>query len=451
LRAASDSEPLHIANLAQSTGAIGIVDALPVAGGSNERTVLRVEQLEYKDGAWLDVSGRVLVYLREGTTVDVGDRVKVTWSASSISSAPPGYAAFLETHAASGSAQVWAVRTIDHGPSWLRDLSGFRRAIARHLHVALPGDTGALAAGIVTGDDSALSEEVESAFQRSGASHITAVSGQNIGLLLAFCAIWMRPTRRSTRVATHLVMISIVWLYALMVGLEAPALRAAIVATLTILGTYAGRRPDPLTLLALTLGGMVLVDPRMAQGAGFWLSASASYALCSVMRVDGGPSMSAFARQTLRSVLAANIATLPILIWIFGEWSPLSPLANLLIGPILTVTFPATYLLALMLLVVPQAAPFLAWIPGIGLDTTIVVVQRIGDVLPVMNLNVVPAVGVLLAAVPCVVALVLMSRDGVRWLRIIERQWSTNRGEMVSVACGTMAGTACAVLIFTLI
>jgi ComEC/Rec2-related protein len=449
-RSASVSDPMQITELAQSTGAVGVIDALPVAGGSNERSVLRVEQLEFKDGVWRDVSGRVLVYLGDGTTVHAGDRVMVAWSASSNSAEPPGYAAFLATQNVSGSAQVWSSRTIKRGPTWLGRLSDVRRAIGRQLQLALPGDTGALAAGIVTGDDSGLSPEVESAFQRSGTSHITAVSGQNIGLLLAFCAIWMRPTNRSTRVATHIAMISIVWLYALMVGLEAPALRAAIVATLTILGTYAGRRPDPLTLLALTLGGMVLVDPRMTQGAGFWLSASASYALCSVMRGDGEPSIRAFARQALRSVLAANIATLPILIWVFGEWSPLSPLANLLIGPLLTLTFPAAYLLALILLVLPQAAPFLAWLPGIGLDTTIVIVQRIGDVLPVMNLNVVPAVGAMLAGGPCFVVLVLLNRDGDRWLRIIDRKWRTHRTVMVSATCGTVVGAAFAVLILML-
>ncbi|MCV5427306.1 ComEC/Rec2 family competence protein, partial [Escherichia coli] len=70
-------------------------------------------------------------------------------------------------------------------------------------------------------------------------------------------------------------MIVLVWSYAVMVGLEAPALRAAIVATLTILGAWSGRRPDPLTLLALALGGMALVEPSMVRGAGFWLSAAA--------------------------------------------------------------------------------------------------------------------------------------------------------------------------------
>jgi competence protein ComEC len=399
------------------------------------------------DARQFDVSGRVVIYLRESVSVHVGDRVSVIWSASPMSTAPPGYAAFLRSQHVSGSAQVWALRTIEHGSPWLGRLSDYRRAIARQLHVALPGDAGALAAGIVTGDDSGLSDGVESAFQRSGTSHITAVSGQNIGLLLAFCALVMRPSRRSTKVAAHAAMIAVVWLYVLMVGLEAPALRAAIVATLTITGTYAGRRPDPLTLLALTLGGMAVIDPGMVEGAGFWLSASASYALCSVMRVEGEPSIGQFVRQTLRSVLAANIATLPILIWIFGEWSPLSPLANLLIGPILTATFPVTYLLALILLVVPEAGSFLAWIPGIGLDVTIVIVRRIGDVLPVMNLNVIPAAGAILAGAPCLMTLIVLSNDGQRWIRITVRRCREDRAAMILAACGTLIGASCALLL----
>jgi competence protein ComEC len=451
LRVALAPPPGAIVDLEGSRAAVGLIVSLPVAGGENERVVLDVEHLEMPDGAERPVSGRVMLYTSEGMSVSMGDRVRVVWSASAASAAPPGYARFLSAEGVSGSAHVWSLRTVDRGPSWVRGLARFRREVSRGLREALPGDAGALAAGIVTGDDSGLGAEVEDAFHRSGTSHITAVSGQNMGLLLAFGALWMRPARRSTRIASHVAMIATVWIYALMVGIEAPALRAAIVATLAIFGTYTGRRPDPLTLLALTLGGMVLLDPRMAQGAGYWLSASASFALCSVMPVDGSPSIARFLRQSARAVLAATVATLPILVWVFGEWSPVSPLANLLIGPLLTLTFPAAYLLAFVTLLAPALVPFCAWIPGIGLDTTIVIVGRVGAIAPMVSLESSRLIGALAIGLPCAAVLATMSRDGHRWARVVARRWRADTRALRVFACGALIGIAGAVVIGALI
>ncbi|HVL26173.1 MAG TPA: ComEC/Rec2 family competence protein [Thermomicrobiales bacterium] len=450
-RATLAPAPGALDDLERSRAAVGVIVSLPVSGGANERVVLDVQQIEMPDGAVHTVAGRVMLYTSEGMAVSKGDRVRVVWSASAASSAPPGYARFLSAEGVSGSAHVWSLRTVERGPAWARGLARFRREISQGLREALPGDAGALAAGIVTGDDSGLSAEVDDAFHRSGTSHITAVSGQNIGLLLAFGALWMRPARRSTRIASHVAMIGTVWLYALMVGIEAPALRAAIVATLTILGTYTGRRADPLTLLALTLGGMVLLDPRMAQGAGFWLSASASFALCSVMPVDGPPSIGRFLRQSVRAVLAATVATLPFLVWMFGEWSPVSPLANLLIGPLLTVTFPAAYVLAFIALLAPALVPVCAWIPGIGLDTTIVIVRRVGAIMPLVSLEASRQAGSLAIGLACAAMLATMSRDGARWARLVAHRWRADSWAMHALACGALIGIAGAIAIRTLI
>ena len=84
-------------------------------------------------------------------------------------------------------------------------------------------------------------------------------------------------------------MILAVWMYAVMVGLEPPALHAAVVASLTMAGSWFGRRPDPLTILALTLGGMAFIYPRMVESVGFWLSAAASWASCSSMITEQSP------------------------------------------------------------------------------------------------------------------------------------------------------------------
>lgn len=450
-RAAMQEEPVAVAELRASRTAVGIVDSQPMAGGDYERVVLRLESSGTGVDAQEPTSGRVLVYLPDGPGIGRGDRLLVTWSARDRASEPPGYADFLASTGVAGSASVWSYRVIDTGPAWLRWLSDLRRQIADALKVALPGDAGALAAGIVTGDDAAMSEELADTFRRTGTAHVTAVSGQNVALLLAFCALWMRPSRQRTRILAHVAMIALVWTYALMVGLEAPALRAAVVATLTVLGTYSGRRPDPLTILALTLGAMVMVEPRLAGGAGFWLSASASLALCSVMRIDHQPTLSAFIRRSALSVLAANIATLPIIVIVFHTWSPLSPLANLLIGPLLTITFPVTYVLALIATVSTGTGAWVAWIPGIGLDATLVIVRRIAEVAPLVYLDVEPLAATAIVGVPSALIVAGMSHDGERWLRVVERRWRRDRASLVATLAGAGLGAMVALVIATIV
>ncbi|HWV23676.1 MAG TPA: ComEC/Rec2 family competence protein, partial [Thermomicrobiales bacterium] len=331
------------------------------------------------------------------------------------------------------------------GAGWMRYLTAARRAISHRLQEAIPGDAGALAAGIVTGDDSALSDEARLWFRQTGTTHVTAVSGQNVALLVGFLAIWLPPRRRSTRWLAHGVMISSIWLYVGMVGLEAPALRAAIVATLMMLGSWFGRRPDPVTILALTLGAMALLDPGMTHQVGFLLSAAASWALCAAMPVRERPPVLRGLADVFSAVMAANIATLPILLWTFGEWSPISLLANVLLGPVMTVAFPASYLLVAIGIPLPGLLPWLAWIPAIPLDLSLAIVHRLSGVLPLLHMPVAGASVVALISLPCFGALLLLSQDGDRWRQRISRGWRESDVAVRQVLAGSLVASVVAV------
>lgn len=441
------AEPIVAIDALQgSTGAIAVVEALPVAGGEFERTVVRVERVQLQGGSWTEASGRVLVYLPDsGPGVSLGDQVFLVWSATPVEHLAPGYAGFVESQRAAATANVWFYSIEQRGNSWFRTVATIRRRTISNLRQAIPGDAGALASGIVTGDDSGLSEAAQVAFRRTGTGHVTAVSGQNVSLLIGFLALWMRPGRRSTRLLTHGVMLLVVWIYVIMVGLEPPAIRAAIVATFMMLGAWSGRRPDPLTILAITLGGMVLIDPAMVDRVGFWLSAAASWALCSSMTTEQVSGFADGALNVARGVMAANIATLPILLWTFGEWSPISLLANLLVGPIMTATFPAAYLLAVISFA-PSVVPWFSWIPAIGLDFALAIVDRLSQVMPLLRLPVTGPAMALAIALPCFGTLALISRDGERWRRVAVQEWRHSGPWLRIMASGLVVGIGVGVI-----
>lgn len=412
--------PLHA-----STAAVGTVRSVPVAGGEFERAVLHVERIQVGEGAWRDADALAIVYLPEsGEGVSYLDRIQVAWDATDVDALSPGYANYVRAHSASASAWVFGYRVEAQGPAAFDAIAKVRRDVSRFLQDAFGGDAGALASGIVTGDDSAMSDERAEQFRRTGTAHITAVSGQNVSLLVAFLSLWIRPGGWWRRLVSQGGLILAVWLFAIMVGLEAPALRASLVATFTILGAWSGRRPDPLTLLALSLGGMAMLQPNMTRTVGFWLSASASFALCSVMLPDAPETLRGKLLNVASGPLAASLGTLPVLVWTFGEWSPISPLANAVLGPLMSVLFPLTYGFALLGMLAEWLAPVVAWVPGIGLDLALVIVARMAALAPSVHLETGGPMAAVLVAIPAYAILFAWSREGARWLRVAEHRWA---------------------------
>jgi competence protein ComEC len=382
--------------------------------------------------------------------VSLGDRIFLAWSVTAIEQHDPGFQSFVRSQGAGGSALAFHVDVVEEASGWTSALTGFRRSVAAALREALPGDPGALASGIVTGDDARLSKQADQAFERTGTSHITAVSGQNVALLLGVLGTVLRPSGKVARIVTTLAMLATVWGFVIMVGLEAPALRAATVATLALGASYVGRRPDPLTLLSLTLGGMALWNPAGASGVGFWLSAAASFALCSAVTIRGR-GIRSLSLAVCRGVVAANIATLPILVWAFGEWSPSSMLANVIIGPVMTVTFPLTYGLALLALVSPPLAAVVAWAPAIGLDLTLSVVGRLAPLVGGITLpSTDPRIAILVGA-PAMVVVLMMGRDLSRWASLIRQEWNAGSGHLRSLASGAVAGAVALCLLIVIV
>lgn len=218
-------------------------------------------------------------------------------------------------------------------------LSRFRTDLSGFLMQVAPGDTGALLSGLVTGDDGGLSDEVRNAFLSTGTTHITAISGANFAVLTLLLGVMatgaMRRSLWFVGVAT-----SAIWLFALMVGLQPSALRAALLATAVLVGRWLGRTPDLLTLTLLLASMQILFRPHDFGTLAFQLSIAATIALIVVF--DGAERIGNRSRPAalLLCVVAAQLATLPVLATRVGTMSGAGLLANLAIGPLASAAFP---------------------------------------------------------------------------------------------------------------
>lgn len=200
---------------------------------------------------------------------------------------------------------------------------------------ALPQPGGGLIAGLAVGDTSAVGAELDAAMKTSSLSHLTAVSGANCALIVAFAfggAALLRA-RRGIRVASGLAALTA---FVILVSPEPSVVRAAAMAAIAMLGVLLGRPGAGLSLLTTAVIVLLIVDPWLALSLGFALSVAATAALL----VGAGPLADGLARWMPRPLalaiavpLAAQLACGPLLVLISPQVSVYGVVANLLAAP----------------------------------------------------------------------------------------------------------------------
>ena len=188
------------------------------------------------------------------------------------------------------------------------------------------------APGLTIGDTSDLDERFLGLFRRAGLSHLLAVSGSNVAVVLASVGFLLR---RSTLITRLLLAAGALSLFVLIVGPEPSVLRAATMGGIGLAALAWGKRPEPLQALGLTLAVLLLMRPGLLYSVGLHLSAAATagivlWAEPLARRLRVLPRPLALA---LGATLARAAAVAPIVLGVFGEASLVAPLANILAFP----------------------------------------------------------------------------------------------------------------------
>lgn len=197
-------------------------------------------------------------------------------------------------------------------PKWAEDWRNF--AILR-VERWLPGDEGALAAGMLLGGSGELSYGAKLAYQRVGLLHIVAASGYNVTLIaswiLGIGLIWL-----SRKWAVGVAMVGVA-IYMLIAGLQASIIRAGIMVIVAYAGMLLGREADAKWLLAVTAVGMLAWNPALISDIGFQLSFAATAGILWLAP-----------KGDLGTTLSAQAMTTPLILHHFGNLSVISPLVN---------------------------------------------------------------------------------------------------------------------------
>jgi competence protein ComEC len=215
-----------------------------------------------------------------------------------------------------------------------------RHAIRNHSADAMvryvPGSAGSLTLGLLTGDDSGLSSRERQDLRASGLSHITAVSGWNVSIIVVTIGALFRAVGARAWYWLSLQLI-VVGVYVWIVGLEPPIVRAAIMGAVGLTALHFGRPAHLYTHLILAAGIMATLNPDILESLSFQLSFLSMIGLAVAATLCAGiEGWKAVLIMPAVSALAATIATAPLLAATFGSLPLLSVPANLLAGQVVS-------------------------------------------------------------------------------------------------------------------
>ncbi len=347
-------DPEHIAyynELDHRVQVTGVIVEDPVWRAESVDLVLEAERIWIADlGHAHGVEGRILVNTSRSRAWRYGDWVQVT---GNLETPPSGidfdYSEYLQREGILSRVTQASIRLLehDHGQPLLRAIYQLRNRFLQIILRIFPDPEAQLLSGILLGVESGIPDDVQTAFNRTGTTHIIAISGFNLTLLaqasIRVCGNWL-GRRRGAFVAGVVIL-----LYTLMVGAQAAVVRAAIMALLGLLAFYFGRVNDALRALCLAGFLMSVLDPFAPWDVGFQLSFAATLGL--ILYADPlqkgveswlnrhfepelvkrtTPLLGEYALFTL----AAQLTTLPITVLVFRRLSLVSLAANMTILPL---------------------------------------------------------------------------------------------------------------------
>ncbi|WP_437185201.1 DNA internalization-related competence protein ComEC/Rec2 [Planctomicrobium sp. SH668] len=356
------------------------------------KSVLQCERVEV-NGEWaetggllqLNVSGHV-VHVRVGDQVELIGHVALPRR-----TANPGavdFGAILKQIGISGTinvehpAAILKLETL-RSPRWslARLRETLRTECVQLIFTHLPENQRGLAASLLIGDRTSLSDDMRDQFAETGTMHLLAISGLHVGIFLGIVLALCRLANLSTSM-TSVCLIATVAAYAFITDQNPPVLRAGLLAAIAVLAASSGRRVDGMNALGVSALILLLWKPSdlfnvgaqlsfLAVGAILWSMSwlkrdenDESATLSQLIEEDHWKKRFQPAMHYLRSVyvmsVAVNLVTIPITMATFHLFSPVGLLLNVVLIPYFAIVLATGYLMLVGGLLLPFSAAILA-------------------------------------------------------------------------------------------
>ncbi len=231
---------------------------------------------------------------------------------------------------------------------------------ATKIRIAIQEPEASLGIGYLVGQRSTLPEDLDARLQLLGLTHVVVASGYNLTILVRFTR---RLFARFSKYAACSAAVSMVGLFVMMTGASPSMSRAAFVTGLSLAAWYFGRTVQPLVLLGLVGAVTSYINPFFIWGDVGWYLSMLSFAGIMVLSpllkhyFFGKDIQLNAVTGIVFETMSAQLATLPLIAFIFGQYSPYALLANVLILPFVPLAMLATFAAGIIAICLPQIAP----------------------------------------------------------------------------------------------
>jgi competence protein ComEC len=361
----------------------GTVSQAPDVRDKSTHLYLSGIELKTADG-WQKLKGTVLIFVPRFPVYNYGDELLVKGKLETPQPIDnfnyPGYLSNQGIYSTMLSPQTYLIGT-GKGFRPLARVYALRNRLSQAMSATIPEPQASLAQGMILGIRGNITPELQNAFIQSGTMHILVISGSQFNIvagILVATGIWLFGKRRFFYIWLALAAI---WIYALLTGMSPPVIRSAVMVSIFLFADLLGRQKSAMTAIGFAAALMVAITPKVLADASFQLTFMSTLGMVVVaprlqnwgkniiadkLGEEGGFVKTAdWVADSLFVTLGVTIAIWPLLVYYFGIFSVVSPLASLLVLPALPYLLGSGTLAAVLgifLLPVGQIVGWLAWL-----------------------------------------------------------------------------------------
>ncbi len=313
---------------------------------------------ECERSVFLNVDSLSYAVQRTENRFEVGDTILVTSFLRSISG---GYGRYMEARGVYGQFYLYNWEILSHsdlvGVSSTQQLKDNRQELADRLYEfdTLRSKAASLMAAMTLGDRSRLSSDMVQEYRDSGVAHLLAISGLHVGIVLIFLNLVFSIFKVFGRVGWTIYSILIIlmlWGYALFVGAAPSILRAVIMFSLYQVALIFRRDGTSINVLLASAMVILMCNPLMLYDVGFQLSYAAMFGISLFYK----PLTSLFTLPSkllqlfwgvVLLSLSAQIVVLPLVVFYFGDLT----ISGLLLSVVIFLTVPVVIFSTILYLI----------------------------------------------------------------------------------------------------
>lgn len=276
---------------------------------------------------------------------------------------------------------IWRANIIqvNKKPDFVRDV---RDSFANKIREYIDSPAVDLGLGYLLGQKNALPSDLDAALKAVALTHIVVASGYNLTVLVRFSRkLFANISKRLSVIFSA----SLIIFFVLLVGFSPSMVRAGIVALLSLLLWYFGRKIQPLFLLIFVAAITLLINPGNIYDLGWQLSFGSFFGVMIVSPLlkayfFGDQENLSSSKQILLETVSAQLATLPIILHVFGGFSLISILANLAVLPFVPAAMALTFAVGVAAYIWPFLAGILAFLASLVLNYSVAAINFFAEI-----------------------------------------------------------------------